>query len=801
MKWQRVKYQPNTPLGADGQKVTASKAHTELSKQAAKEGMVLLKNESGLLPFEKGTRLAVFGKASADYVKGGGGSGDVTVSYTVSLDAGLKALSDYVSVYEGLSSFYNKNVRDQYEKGVAPGMTVEPEVPADLLKKARAYTDTALITICRFSGEGWDRTSSYDNGVESGEPMWKESQKVFERGDFYLSDAEQRMVETVKAAFPKVVVVLNVGGVVDSMWFADDPQIQSVLMAWQGGIEGGAAAELLCGIGSPSGKLADTFAKTLEDYPSSYNFHESQNYVDYTDDIYVGYRYFETIPGADKKVVYPFGYGLSYTTFKWELERVDEAEDGTLTVRAEVTNTGNHEGKEVLQLYGSAPKGALDKPAKILLAYAKTKLLQPGENQLVTLTANVNDLASYDDLGVLYKSAYVMEQGEYHFYLGNSVRNTEELGFIHTEESTRVAEQLTECLAPTSLSKRMRADGSFEELPVRPAHDPDSEGLLTKKEKEANDGVAPDVRFSKGEHLWNNNERRMQFEQVAEGSITLDEFVAQLSNEELAHLLGGQPNTGVANTFGFGNLPECGIPNFMTADGPAGLRILPECGVCTTAWPCATLLACTWNPEIVYEVGAAGAKEVKENNIAVWLTPAINIHRTPMCGRNFEYYSEDPYLVAKQAGAMVRGIQSQHVAATVKHFALNNKETNRKDSNSRVSERAARQIYLKTFERIVKEAKPWCIMSSYNIVNDYRASENHDLLEKLLRDEWGFEGVVMTDWWTFGEHCKEVNAGNDVKMAAGNPDNLLKALEKGLLKRETMECSVKRLLGVLLKID
>ena len=242
MKWQRVKYQPNTPLGANGQKVTASKAHTELSKQAAKEGMVLLKNENSLLPFEKGTRLAVFGKASADYVKGGGGSGDVTVSYTVSLDAGLKALSDYVSVYEGLSSFYNKNVRDQYERGVAPGMTVEPEVPAELLKKARAYTDTALITICRFSGEGWDRTSSYDNGVESGEPMWKESQKVFERGDFYLSDAEQRMVETVKAAFPKVVVVLNVGGVVDSMWFAEDPKIQSVLMAWQGGIEGGAAA-------------------------------------------------------------------------------------------------------------------------------------------------------------------------------------------------------------------------------------------------------------------------------------------------------------------------------------------------------------------------------------------------------------------------------------------------------------------------------------------------------------------------------------------------------------------------------
>lgn len=802
MKWQRVKYQPNTPLGADGQKVTASKAHTELSKQAAKEGMVLLKNESNLLPFEKGTRLAVFGKASADYVKGGGGSGDVTVSYTVSLDAGLKALSDYVSVYEGLSNFYCKNVRDQYEAGTVPGMTVEPEVPADLLKKARAYTDTALITICRFSGEGWDRTSSYDNGVESGEPMWKAAQKVFERGDFYLSDAEQRMVDTVKAAFPKVAVVLNVGGVVDTKWFAEDPQIQSVLMAWQGGMEGGAAAaELLCGIGNPSGKLADTFAKTLEDYPSSYNFHESQDYVDYTDDIYVGYRYFETIPGAAEKVVYPFGYGLSYTTFRWELESVDETDDGTITVRAEVTNTGDKAGKEVLQLYGSAPEGMLDKPSKILLAYAKTRLLQPGENQLLTLTCKIEDLASYDDLGVLYKSAYVLEQGAYRFYLGTSVRATEELGFIHTEDDMRVTEQLSECLAPSSLPKRMRADGSFEELPTRPAHDPDSDDLMSKEEKLRLDGVSPDARAYKGWCLWNNKDWRMQFDQVADGTVTMDEFVAQLSDEELAHLLGGQPNTGAANTFGFGNLPECGIPNFMTADGPAGLRIQPECGVCTTAWPCATLLACTWNPDIVYAVGEAGAKEVKENNIAIWLTPAINIHRTPMCGRNFEYYSEDPYLVAKQAGAMVRGIQSQHIAATVKHFALNNKETNRKDSNSRVSERAARQIYLKAFERIVKEAKPWCIMSSYNIVNDYRASENHDLLEKLLRDEWGFDGVVTTDWWTMGEHYKEVNAGNDIKMASGNPENLLEALHKGLLKRETMECSVKRLLSVLLKID
>ena len=249
-KWQRVMYQPNLPLGEDGERVTACKAHRELSKNAAKEGMVLLKNEKGLLPLAKGTRLALFGKATFDYVKGGGGSGDVTVSYTVSLDAGLRALDGYISVFDGLSDFYQRNVRDQYENGAAPGMTVEPQVPDELLKKARAYTDTALITICRFSGEGWDRKSSYDNGIEAEDPMWKASQKIFEKGDFYLSEAEQRMIETVKAAFPKVAVVLNVGGVVDSMWFAQDDQIQSVLMAWLGGMEGGAAAaELLCGIG------------------------------------------------------------------------------------------------------------------------------------------------------------------------------------------------------------------------------------------------------------------------------------------------------------------------------------------------------------------------------------------------------------------------------------------------------------------------------------------------------------------------------------------------------------------------
>ncbi len=239
----------------------------------------------------------------------------------------------------------------------------------------------------------------------------------------------------------------------------------------------------------------------------------------------------------------------------------------------------------------------------------------------------------------------------------------------------------------------------------------------------------------------------------------------------------------------------------MTADGPAGLRISPECGVCTTAWPCSTLLACTWDPMLAEKVGEAGGAEVKENNIGAWLTPAVNIHRSPLCGRNFEYYSEDPLLAGKMAGAMVKGIQSRRVAATVKHFALNNKETNRKDSDSRASERAIREIYLKAFEIIVKEYKPWSIMSSYNIINGRRASENREMLEDILRGEWGFEGMVTTDWWTGGEHYKEVKAGNDVKMGCGFPQRLLEAMEKGLLVREEMEICARRILGLILKID
>ena len=800
-KWTRILYQPGTPLGKNGLRATACEEHIALSKEAAKEGMVLLKNEGDLLPLEKGCRIALFGKGTFDYVKGGGGSGDVTTAYTRSLYEGLRLLGNAVNIEKSTADYYREYVRGKYAAGAKPGMIAEPELPDTLLASARAFADTAIIVISRFSGEGWDRSvPGFKAPEDRGTAV--ENECLFERGDFYLSDAETAMVDKVKAAFPRVACVLNVGGMVDTEWFFSDSRISSVLMAWQGGMEGGlAAAELLCGLANPCGKLSDTFAKDLTDYPGTAGFHTSDDYVEYTEDIYVGYRYFETLPGRSERVNYPFGFGLSYTSFDWTLLSAEE-KDGEILLTADVTNTGSMPGKEVLQAYCSAPQGLLGKPAKVLCAYRKTRLLACGETQRIILSFPAEQLASYDDTGKIDKSCYILEKGDYRFYVGTSVRDTREAGFVYTVKENTVTSRLSARMVPVQLEKRMLSDGSFEKLPTGTPNDPDYTALDPMDPLSKYFGEAPAARAVEREGRRSRDRvEKPDFGKVADGKMTTDEFIAQLTDEEAAHLLGGQPNTGVANTWGFGNLPQYHVPNAMTADGPAGLRIRPECGVNTTAFPCSTLLSCTWDPAITFAVGAAGALEVKENNIAMWLTPAVNIHRSPLCGRNFEYYSEDPYLAGTMAAGMVKGIQSQHISASVKHFALNNKETNRKNSDSRASERAIREIYLKAFEIIVKTAKPWCIMSSYNIINGHRASENRDLLTGILREEWGFDGMVTTDWWTYGEQYKEIKAGNDLKMATGYPERLLTALEKGVLTREEINTSLRRILNTLLRFD
>lgn len=761
-------------------------------KKAALEGMVLVKNEGNLLPIQKGTKIALFGKGTVDYVKGGGGSGDVTVEYSHSLLDGMK---DKVLLYEALNEFYKENVKAQYAADIDPGMTAEPEVPEELLEGAKAFTDTAIISICRFSGERWDRTVEGQADLTG---LYKVDKKclaraaeVFEHGDFYLSDAEAKLVEQVTANFAKVIVVLNVGGVVDTTWFAKNDKIQAALFAWQAGMEGGLAiADILCGEANPSGKLVDTFAEKLSDYPFSDSFHESHTYVDYKEDIYVGYRYFETIPGKAEKVVYPFGYGLSYTTFTIE-ETDSYIENDILNVILSVKNTGAVAGKEVVQLYASAPQGKLGKPARELKAFAKTKLLAAGEEEQLELQVDLNALASYDDLGKVQKSAYVLERGTYEFYIGNSIRNVKKLQTEFVLETDRIVEQLISRCVPKKLSERMLSDGRMETLEVCLEGERISSVPFSVSEMEAKDKS-----FDPAEVIG-----KFTFEDVKEGRASVAELLKQLTLDEKVDLLGGQPSTGLANTCGMGNLPKYKIPNIMTADGPAGVRIEKEHQVYTTAFPSAIALASSWNTELLEEVGKAGAVECKMYDFGIWLTPAMNIHRSPLCGRNFEYFSEDPYLTGKMAAAKVRGIQSEGVVATLKHLAANNKETNRRYCDSRVSERALREIYLKGFEIAVKESAPWAVMTSYNPLNGIRTAEHPELLKGILREEWGFDGLVMSDWRNEDDHAYEVPAGNDIRMPHGNGDRVIAGLEKGTLTEADIDIAVTHVLVMLLKIE
>ena len=808
-KWSRINYLPCLPLGRDGRRVTGSRKHIVQSRNAAREGMVLLKNENNVLPLSLGQKVVLMGKGTADYVKGGGGSGDVVLDYSMTLADGMreKMAKGKVQVFDELIDFYVDNIWAQYNSGCVPGLTSEPEIPADLLERAREFSDTAIVSISRFSGEGWDRTSVGEADIRREYGSWEGEDRdvnlanqIFERGDFYLSKAEEKMIETAKKNFAHVIVVMNVGGMVDSEWFYQDDRIEAVLMAWQGGIEGGgAAADIICGDANPSGHLTDTFAKSLEDYPSSAEFHKSADYVEYTDDIYVGYRYFETIPGAAERVNYPFGFGLSYTNFEIALDNA-MVKDQQIIFEVLVRNAGNVAGKEVVQIYASAPQGKLGKAKKVLVGFTKTFFLDPGERQLIKVSVDIKNLASYDDQGLVQKSAWVLEKGKYRFYVGENVRDAGETEFIYEVTEDRVLEQLSERLKPYGLTKRMLADGTFQEVQVE--EKPQDPCGFERQDPLSLEGVLPIVRGESGKSLLRMQmEKKPQLIDVYKGKMSLDDFLIQLPLQNRIDLLGGQPNTGLANTFGIGNQAEYGIPNVMTADGPAGLRVTADSGVTTTAWPCATMLACSWNTELVEGVGSSAALEVKENNIGMWLTPACCIHRSPLCGRNFEYYSEDPFLSGKIGAAMVNGIQSEHIAASPKHFAANNKETNRKASDSIVSERALREIYLKQFEIIVKESDPWTIMSSYNLLNGTHTSESYDLLTGILREEWGFQGMVTTDWWILGEHYLETKAGNDLKMANGYPDRVKKAYEMGLISEEEINLAVKNILGLILKID
>lgn len=785
-KHARYLYQPVMPLGKNGTVITGCKAHWDLSREVAIEGTVLLKND-GTLPLKKGSKICLFGRGAGQFLFGGGGSGYVHGKKTVSLADGLReaANNGEIEFFDPLVDFYKKAVREDLENQKKNNQLKvsgwestyrrgTPTLPADLYEQAKEFGDLAIFCLTRFSSEG----NTF--GDRSGED-----------GDFTLYEEERVLFEQLCKDFPKVVVVLNTCGMLSTEEYKLNDKVGAVIYSmYLGGTAGEALTDILLGKRYPSGHLQDTLARTIDDYPSTEGYKGFIKAVDYKEDIFVGYRYFETF--KPEAVVYPFGYGLGYTTFAIAKESA-QLEKNSVKLAVKVKNTGNFAGKEVVQAYLTAPQGKLGKAKKVLCAFQKTRELQPGEECVVKLSFNTREFGSFDDLGKIVKSAFILEQGEYIVNVGNNVRDTEEYFRFNINEDI-ICKRCHEYMAPRDLEERLTADGTMEKLPKA---EPKKHPLKRYKLKQE----ALEKPISLTEAL---------------DSDQLDAFMAGLTDEEICELLNGHPMANCSNTSGIGHLPREKrfvekIPLVPTADGPAGLRAIIDCGIKATYFPCANTISQTWNTNFAKKVGKAAALEVKENNIGIWLAPAMNIHRSPMCGRNFEYYSEDPLTSGLFSAATVQGVQSCNVAATIKHFCCNNKEILRKESDSRVSQRALREIYLRGFEICIKKANPWALMTSYNKVNGEQSSANWEAINGVLRGEWGYEGVVMTDWWAFSDIADELAAGSDVKMperitfiwdgADLDPTPLHEKIAAGKLDRGICLASARRVLKMMDHLD
>ena len=687
----------------------------ELLRKAAAEGAVLLENR--VLPLKKGTKVSIFGRVQLDwFCTGYGSGGDVNAPYQVNLVEGLRCC-EQLKVNEGLAQVYESWVKEHPADHGAWGRwpRSHPEMPVTELMAldAKAHSDQAIIVIGRSSGE--DR------------------ENALEEGSFYLTAEEKNMLASVTAAFPDAVLVLNIGCIMD-LQFVKEYSFGAVLLLWQGGMESGnAAADLLCGKMNPSGRLTDTVAKRYDKYPSAACF-GGKDRNEYREDIYVGYRWFETF--AKEDVLYPFGHGLSYTTFHIDFESSDP-----LIYRVSVTNTGKRSGKNAVLLFVEKPCGTLGNPCRELVAFGKTRLLEPGETQFLGLDVSAYQISSYDDSGITgHKSCYIIQPGTYRFYLGESVRDAELVGQLEVAEEM-VLQQMSEAAAPVDsfpITAAEEADG-LRKAVVRAA------SVKTTDLKQTILDNLPAEMFITGD-------RGLKLKDVKEGRVSLEDFIAQLSLEELeaisrgAYIMGSPLGPkGNAGVFGgvTKSLRDKGIPPVVTTDGPSGIRLYDSASLL----PIGTLLACSFDTALVEEVYTAVGKEMKQLGSDVLLAPGMNIHRNPLCGRNFEYFSEDPLVTGRMAAAVTRGVQSIGLSACPKHFACNNQETNRSKHDSIVSERALREIYLKGFEICVKEAAPKNLMTSYNKVNGVWGHYHYELVERILREEWGYEGNILTDWW------------------------------------------------------
>lgn len=762
--------------------------YLDTAAKMVSEGIVMLKNENNALPLDTDKEVAVFGRIQFHYYKSGTGSGGmVNVTKVVNILDGL--IDNGIKVNEKLLDTYRKwDKENPFDLG--EGWGGEPwsqkEMPLDegLVKETAKSCETAIVIIGRTAGE------EQDNRLEA--------------GSYLLSDDEIEMLTVVRENFKKVVLLLNVGNIID---MTDINRIapDSVLYVWQGGMTGGkGTADVLTGKVSPSGKLPDTIASKASDYPSDANFGREKNRDIYAEDIYVGYRYFETF--AKEKVLYPFGFGLSYTAFEIKTEKA-EITEGAVKLSVSVKNIGPYKGKEVIEVYCEAPQGRLGKAARVLCGFEKTRELVPQEEQAVEIAVDIAKLASYDDSGVTgNKSCYVLEAGEYKFYVGSDVRSAEYACSFEQGEDL-VTERLTQSLAPVESFERIKPvceGGAFsigrEAVPVSEVDE--SARRLEKLPKE----IA--YTGDKGIKLWD----------VKNGKNTMDEFIAQLSDYDLSCIIRGEGmgsprvTAGTASAFGgvSENLNGFGIPAGCCSDGPSGMRL--DCGTKAFSLPNGTMIASSFNKELTSELFTFMGLEMAANKVDCLLGPGMNIHRHPLNGRNFEYFSEDPFLTGKMASAELKGMAGAGVTGTIKHFCANNRETNRHFIDSVVSERALREIYLKGFEIAVKEGGASSVMTTYGIVNGLWTAGNFDLNTVILREEWGFKGFTMTDWWAnINVRGKEpdktdlaamARAQNDVYMVCPdgekNDDNTLAALENGGIERCELQRNAANICGFLL---
>ncbi len=781
--------------------------------------MVLLQNKHQALPVSNGQSIALFGSGAYGTYKGGTGSGDVNPRQVINIWTGLKQggyqisstdwLTKMASQYDGQKKLYESTLGKIPFAGAFQYQ--DPQLTQADFDGAEATTGVYVIS--RSSGEGNDRKNS--------------------GGDYQLTNTEKRNIKLMSEHYDKSVVLLNVGGPIDTSFVTEDPDLDSVLLVSQGGQNmGTAVAEIMSGQVNPSGKLTATWAKQYQDYPAAGTFSNDDNYTGtekYTEGIFVGYRYFDSYNVTPQ---YAFGYGQSYTTFKLAPQKAT-VKNGQYTTSVKVTNTGTrYSGQDVVQLYYSAPKGDVSKAFQNLGAYAKTKSLAPGESQIVRLGMKVTDMASYES----QSHTFAMGAGKYLMRVGDSSRNTRVATVLNLPQKVQT-QQLSNAAAPAEDPTTLTGDRkSYEPAgqagQIAKAQQIKLEPLALRAKAETKQVVAPSITGT------GSTIKNATLKDVYDGRLTMAQFVAGLSTKQLANIVEGNvdPLTeagreGIKNQLGgpggvIGGaataLPyaagqttdnyadSLGIPVTVNADGPAGIR-LPQTYVkngqtyynYATAWPIGTLIAQAWDPALIEKMGRATANEMKALGVTTWLAPGMNIQRDPLGGRNFEYYSEDPLVSGISATAETRGVQSEPgLGVAIKHFAVNNQENSRMTSDSVVGEQALRELYLRGFEIAVKDAQPQFVMSSYNKLNGTYTAANKDLLITILRDQWGFKGAVMTDWFSLPglfSAAKVMAAGNDLIMPGGSQVFLANAADSQT--RADMAQSAGRVLSMVMNSD